>query len=197
MVHSASGNRLARSSLLAICVRLIVVSVISAVVLLNPVAHRIVVGQSLSEPEATAAYLLNFARFTEWPLSEESPSGPLTICATDRDVAESLAATVNGRTAGARAVATRRVNLEGPHDGCHVLYATGLNRPAAARLTRALINAPVLTVSDESGFVAAGGDIELFIEDGRMGFLIHRRSAERSGLRLSSRLLGLARLWKE
>ena len=53
---------------------------------------------------------------------------------------------------------------------------------------------PVLTVSDGKGFSLAGGIIELYVEGGRMRFAINLDAADRSGLRLSSRLLGLAKI---
>ena len=56
---------------------------------------------------------------------------------------------------------------------------------------------PVLTVSDGKGFVEAGGIIELYLEGGRMRFAINVDTAERAGLRLSSRLLRLARVVRE
>ena len=53
---------------------------------------------------------------------------------------------------------------------------------------------PVLTVSDGNGFAAAGGIIELYVDKGRMRFAINLDAVEQSGLNLSSRLLGLARI---
>jgi hypothetical protein len=53
---------------------------------------------------------------------------------------------------------------------------------------------PVLTVSDGKGFSLAGGIIELYVERGRTRFAINIDAAERSALRLSSRLLGLAKV---
>ena len=53
---------------------------------------------------------------------------------------------------------------------------------------------PVLTVSDRRGFSEWGGIIEMYIESGRMRFAVNVDAAEHSGLRLSSRLLGLAKV---
>jgi hypothetical protein len=53
---------------------------------------------------------------------------------------------------------------------------------------------PVLTVSDGKDFSQAAGIIELYVEGGRMRFAINLDAADRSGLRLSSRLLGLAKI---
>ena len=56
---------------------------------------------------------------------------------------------------------------------------------------------PVLTVSDGKGFASAGGIIELYVEDGRMRFAINVDAAERTRLRISSRLLGLAKVVRD
>jgi hypothetical protein len=53
---------------------------------------------------------------------------------------------------------------------------------------------PVLTVSDPKGFSKAAGIVELYVEGGRMRFAINLDAAVHSGLRLSSRLLGLAKI---
>jgi hypothetical protein len=171
--------------------------VVVAAVLSLTVGARPAAVQSVSEPEAKAAFLLNFARFAQWPAEALLPGEPLTICASDRDVADALEVTARGREAGNRAVAARRIHVDGAYGDCDVLYVTRLGQRRAARLLESVLSAPVLTVSDETGFASWGGDIELFIENGRMGFLVNRKAAERVGVRLSSRLLGLARLWKD
>ena len=56
---------------------------------------------------------------------------------------------------------------------------------------------PVLTVGDGKGFSHAGGIIELFVEGGKMRFAINMDAAERAGLHLSSRLLGLAKVVRD
>ena len=49
-------------------------------------------------------------------------------------------------------------------------------------------------VSDGKGFSEASSIIELYVEGARMRFAINMDAAERSGLHLSSRLLGLAKV---
>jgi hypothetical protein len=55
---------------------------------------------------------------------------------------------------------------------------------------------PVLTVSDARGFAQAGGMIELYEDNGRMRFAINIDTLQKSGVKLSSRLLDLARIVK-
>jgi len=52
-------------------------------------------------------------------------------------------------------------------------------------------------VSDVTGFARWDGGVEVTLEGGRMGLLVNRTAAERTGLRLSSRLLGVGRLLED
>jgi hypothetical protein len=55
----------------------------------------------------------------------------------------------------------------------------------------------VLTVSDMNGFCGGGGIIALFMEEKQIRFEINTDAAQRNGLRLSSQLLKLARIFRE
>jgi len=53
---------------------------------------------------------------------------------------------------------------------------------------------PVLTVAHHEGFAADGGHMNFFVENDRLRFEVNLAATEASGLRLSSRLLKLARI---
>jgi hypothetical protein len=77
---------------------------------------------------------------------------------------------------------------------CHLLFIAGAETLAAAGGLDGLKPLPILTVSDGKDFSRATGIIELYVEDGRLRFAINVDAADRSGVRLSSRLLGIARV---
>jgi hypothetical protein len=52
----------------------------------------------------------------------------------------------------------------------------------------------VFTVSDLEPFAALGGVGQLFVENGKMRFALNPASAQRAGLRISSKLLALAKV---
>ena len=52
----------------------------------------------------------------------------------------------------------------------------------------------LLLVGDMTGFAAMGGTIEFTIEDNRVRFTINTDAVDRSGLKLSSKLLALAKI---
>jgi hypothetical protein len=57
-------------------------------------------------------------------------------------------------------------------------------------------NTGLLTVGEEDGFAEAGGMINLKLQDGKIHLEINVVAAERAQLRLSSKLLSLARIVK-
>jgi hypothetical protein len=151
--------------------------------------------QTASEPALKAAFLYNFARFAEWPA--DAAAGPLTICVLgDAALADALDGTVKGRTIDSRQVAVSRVKPDGIR-ACHVLYLTGVDPQRARQIIDELKNAPVLTVSDSELFAINGGIAGLFVEQGKMRFAINVEAAQHARLRISSRLLTLAKIVKD
>ena len=146
--------------------------------------------QAVSEEyRVKAAYLYNFLKFVEWP--PEAGSGPLTICIAGRNpfgmVLHEMVRgeVVNGRGVGARVI------LE-PEPGCHVLFV-----PEGAALRAYLrwaIGRPVLTVGESRTFIDQGGIVSFYLDRGNVRFEINPGAAERAGLRISARLLQLARI---
>jgi hypothetical protein len=151
--------------------------------------------QTATAPDADvkAAFLFNFAKFTEWPAL--ASDAPITACIVgDEGVAAALAQTVRGRNISGHALEVSRPQDSTTWRTCHLLFlADDAVRRAAAEL-RGITALPVLTVSDGKGFSHAGGIIELYVESERMRFSINVDAVKRSGLRLSSRLLGLAKI---
>ena len=62
------------------------------------------------------------------------------------------------------------------------------------RIVETVGHSSVLTVSDITGFAREGGIIGFFVEEKRVQFEINVAAAEVAGVRISSRLLNLARI---
>ena len=149
--------------------------------------------QPIAASTLKAAFTLNFAKFTEWPAL---PSGaPLNLCVVgDEGIAATLTETARGQNIGGHTLAVSRPRDSGSWLTCHVLFIAESETPRSAAGLAGIKAQPVLTISDAKGFAQAGGIIELYVEAGRMRFAINVDAAERAGLRLSSRLLGLAKV---
>ena len=161
-----------------------------AALLLAAAAQSRTAAQDVSkEYRVKAAFLYNFVKYVEWPAAVVP--GPVVICVAGRNPFGSLLAeTVRGETVAGRALETR-VILE-PAGGCHILFVpTGANAGAYLRSAR---GTPTLTVGEAADFIQQGGLIRFYLDGGTVRFEINREGAERSGLRISSRLLQLARI---
>lgn len=142
-----------------------------------------------AEYRVKAAYLYNFVKFVEWPLPESS--APLTICVAGRNPFGNLLENlvrgelVNGRRLNARVI------LEPDRDCAAVFVPEGAATSAYLRAAR---GQPILTIGESGSFIAQGGMARFYIEGGNVRFEINPGAAEQAGLRISSRLLQLARI---
>lgn len=150
------------------------------------------------EREVKAAYLYNFLRFTEWPAGEDgAASREITIALlADPKFGDVVERTIAGKTAQGLPVRVRRFRtleeLRAGHHGVHLLFLGP--EVDVSSVFSALSGHPVLTVGESPGFCLRGGIIALVRDGERLAFEINAEAARRSGLRLSSKLLGLARL---
>lgn len=153
--------------------------------------------QGVRVSELTAAFLYNFAKFTEWPPEALPPASALALCVADSDrVARALHEAVAGRDIAGHPLIVRRMARHDPSEPCHLLYADDFDAERGRRLVEGLKGAPVLTVSDFAEFTDIGGAIYLFEDRGKMRFAVNVGAAQRARLRLSSRLLSLAKVIK-
>jgi hypothetical protein len=176
-------------------------SAVTGALLLMPVLAFMPVlsAQDVTEPALKAAYIYNFAKFTEWPTGAVPSAEPLLMCVLgDPAVGDALARAVKGRTllAGQK-MAVSDVPLKapaGPQRACHVLYVSGVTSDQAKKVIAAVRDVPVLTISDIDGFTEIGGIAQFFFEHGQLRFSVHLGSVKRARLQISSRLLILAEL---
>jgi hypothetical protein len=148
-----------------------------------------------SDVAVKAAFLYNFAKFAEWPAL---PSGaPIVVCVLGDDrIAAALVETVRGQNISGHALEVWRPQSASTWPSCQLLFVPDAETRRSAGGLDGIKTLPVLSVSDGKGFSQSGGIIELYVEGGRMRFAINVDAAERSGLHLSSRLLGLAKVMR-
>jgi hypothetical protein len=145
----------------------------------------------VAEPVVTAAILISFAKFTEWPADVLAPDARLVVCVTDPLVAAALSA-MPAQTVGTHPVSVSVVTPEPAPRACSLLYVSGLAPRRLSTLAGALRNVSVLSIADSEEFTKSGGVVRLYVADGRMRFSVNVTAAERARLRLSSKMLALA-----
>jgi len=152
--------------------------------------------QKFSEYEVKAAFLLNFLQFVEWPAAgTTNASTPMVIGVLgDYPFGTALDETIKGETIQGRPLTIRRVRQVAEVKDCQLVFVCRSERSRLRDILAALRGTCALTVSDADQFCQYGGMIGLVNEGGRIRFEINQTAAEQSNVRISSKLLRLARL---
>jgi len=146
------------------------------------------------EQRVKAAFLYQFAAYVEWPpYSFVQADSPVTIAVMGAEpLAAELSQVVAGRTVGGRALAVKRVRPGESLAGVHILFVGKAENSQLSQLAQGAKPRPILTVTESDGALAQGSMINFVLVDRRVRFEIALDSAEKSGLKLSSRLLAVA-----
>jgi hypothetical protein len=147
-----------------------------------------------SDATIRLGFLLNFARFTEWPAAVLDASAPMQICLApgDAEMTQELPMLTNQQVQG-RTVLARLVTAPSTTGDCHLLYLPADLPGSVDPYLRAAERSAMLTVSDHPDFIEHGGIIGLALSSGRYRFDINLQSAKRANLRLDVQLLKLAK----
>jgi len=148
--------------------------------------------QSATEYQLKAAFLFNFAKFIEWPPgSFPDASAPLRICIFGRDpFGDQLRNITNEKTVNKRKLEVADLLHA---KSCHILFIASPEKASMKQILEGLGGASVLTVGESKGFAEQGGMINFVLETDRVQFEVNRKAAEQAGLKISSKLLSVAK----
>ncbi len=143
----------------------------------------------LPEYRLKAAFLYNFALFTEWPADT---GATLTLCVYGRDPFGEEIDALQGKPVGARRIVVRRVtSLEGL-TVCQVVFIVSPSGDGISRVLSALRGASVLTVADAPGAARQGVALNMNVVNNKISFEANLTAVRVANLKLSSKLLSLA-----
>jgi hypothetical protein len=145
------------------------------------------------ERRVKAAFLYQFIPYVEWPASAAG-DGPIVIAVagSDETVAE-VASVIGARRAGERPVVVRRWRESDLAGGAHIVYVRSSANGRLAAIARAAAQTGTLVVSEADNGLAQGGMVNFDIVEGKVRFDVSLPAVEKAGLRISSRLLAVAR----
>ena len=146
-------------------------------------------GQAAGELEAKikAAYVFHVLKFVDWP---QAGNEPLRLCVTGTDAVAQLLTELSGKQIKDRSL---RVDTDPGSDlfTCNALFIGRSERRWHDILGR--LRGSILTISDVDGFAAAGGIVGFFSDSGRIKLDINPDAARQANLKISAKLLELAR----
>jgi YfiR/HmsC-like len=148
-----------------------------------------------SEYQVKAAFLFHFAQFVDWPPEAfKDAATPLTYCTVGEDPFHgALDASLNGKAIDGRPARVLHFRQVQEIQGCQILFLGTSERKFISATLANLKASPVLTVGESENFVQQGGMIGFFLEDNKVRFEINLDVADRAKLKISARLLALAK----
>ena len=147
------------------------------------------------EHSVKAAFLYKFLSYVEWPAGKfaDADSAVIVGVAAAPEIAEELRKAVRDRTVHGRPVEVRTVAPGESLAGVHAVFVGAAEIAHLAEFAREAREHSVLTVTDASAALAGDSVINFVPADGRVGFEVSLPAAHDSGLKLSSRMLAVAR----
>jgi YfiR/HmsC-like len=148
--------------------------------------------QSL-EYQVKAAFLLNFTKFIDWPPTAFAETdSPMSICILGKDpFGRVLDDIVQGEVVKSRKVNVQRLSQSPAPKSCQVVFIDSAEKDLPKTLNS--LGHGVLTVGEGEKFIREGGMVAFVIEDRHVRFHINQTVALNAELRLSSKLLRVAR----
>lgn len=159
-------------------------------------ARSLALRQSPGEYEVKAGFLYNFAVFVRWPDSAfESPESPFVFAIVGEDpFGRALDRALVGKSIHDRPIQVRRFARHQDIGECHALFVAESKPEELLRILRRVEDMPVLLIGEQEGFAADGGVVNFYVADKRVCFEINPGQAKQRDLKVSSKLLNLARI---
>ena len=153
------------------------------------------VDRAAAETQIKAAFLYKFSGFVEWPPKAFArPDSPFTIGVIGADeLATDLEQIVKGRTVLERAVVVRRMRRGESVAGIQMLFIGQAEGTRLAEILAIAKGQSVLTVTESENALSHGSMINFVFVDDKVRFDVALPQAERGALKISARLLAVAR----
>ncbi|GAB3350484.1 hypothetical protein GCM10027430_13520 [Lysobacter tyrosinilyticus] len=148
-----------------------------------------------SENRVKAAFVYKFGDYIEWPPEAfGAPDSPLVIGVVGADaMADELARIAQGHAIGGRSVAVKKLRYGDALTGLHVVFIGRTDARNVAAALEASKGRPALTITETADGLKLGSVINFVVVANKVRFDVALPPAEASRLKISSRLLAVAR----
>jgi hypothetical protein len=151
--------------------------------------------QKAGEYQVKALFLYNFLNFVDWPAGSSFNSSPaINVCIVGDDPFADALDDIRNETVKGKKLAIRMYRPFDEPEGCHLLFIPASEKSRAGQILRSVREENVLTVSDTFEEGRQGAIISFFIEQKKVRFAINIEAAKKAGLKISSKLLRLAKI---
>jgi hypothetical protein len=147
------------------------------------------------EYQVKAAFLIKFGSFVEWPTDRPASREPFVIGILGKDpFGKAFDEAVKQERINGRPISVRRSDAAKDLLGCQIIF---IHTDESARVgpeMQSLSASGILTIGESPDFARHLGVVGFIKENGKVRFEINAALAERSGLKISSKLLQVGKI---
>ena len=147
------------------------------------------------EYQVKAAFLIHFAHFIEWPVSDSKITAPFCIGVLGNNpFGNALDQMVQGEVVHGSKIVIKYTRRVEDVENCRIVFIDQSETSQTTEILKKLNDRAILTVSDYDDFARRGGVINFYLSEGRVHFEINPDAARREQLKISSQLMRLGRV---
>ncbi|MFA7242313.1 MAG: YfiR family protein [Sulfuricellaceae bacterium] len=145
-----------------------------------------------SEYDLKAAFIFQIAKFVEWPAG----SAPPRLCVLGGNPFGAALEALRGKPSPSpeRKMEVTLLDMGADIRECSMLFIASPAERHLERIVAISRGAGILTIGDTEGFAKRGAMVNFYLENGKVRFEINLDVARQGGLKISSKLLSLARI---
>lgn len=147
-----------------------------------------------SEYELKAAFIYQIARFVEWPGTPVNTGAPLRLCVLGGNPFGPALENIRGKPVGERKMEVSLLDMSADTRECNMLFIAAPAEKHLERIAALSRGTGMLTIGDTQEFARRGVMVNFFSQDGKIRFEVNLEATRQSGLKISSKLLSLAKI---
>ncbi|EIJ42226.1 hypothetical protein BegalDRAFT_1330 [Beggiatoa alba B18LD] len=150
--------------------------------------------ESKDEYTVKTAFIYNIVRMVEWPDDKQETQNPIYICLLGEDYFGESINALQRKMVRNRPLMIKKDITFNMVKTCHVLFISASEKQNLATIFNMVGSLPILTMSDVNAFAESGGIVNLWRDEERIKVEVNLSIAEKVNLKISARLLQLARV---
>ena len=135
----------------------------------------------------------------DWPPNSfAGPDAPFLVCVLGTDpFGGALDNALRGKVIAEHAASVSRIKRVADINGCQILFIAASESHLLPEVLAKIRGQYVLVIGESDDFASSGGAIQFTLEENRVRFFINPDAADRAGLKISSKLLALAKIVRD
>lgn len=154
-----------------------------------PVTYAPAKADGILEYQVKAAFIYNFIAFTQWPGNAASA---INLCLYGEDYFRQEIDKLQNKPVGPHPIKVMRISDSNQLPQCQVIFFSKSVNNTMTDIISSLESYPILMLADTPDAISQGITINMSLVNEKIVFEINLKSARKSGLDISSKLLQLA-----